>query len=102
MRPPGKAQIIQVSNGCASVPPPRESPRVPAGTVAGNRRVTGQRARRVGANPATVPPMSRIRPAHPLTSIQARRLWLHAQRLDTPAPFGDGPGATAAAVAHLG
>src|SRR4051794_18951729 len=32
----------------------------------------------------------------------ARRIWLGAQRLDTRAPFGDGPGATPAAVAHLG
>src|SRR5215213_10666515 len=32
----------------------------------------------------------------------ARRLWLHAQRLDTRMPFGEGPEATAAAVEHLG
>jgi uncharacterized protein len=32
----------------------------------------------------------------------ARRIWLHAQRLDRHAPFGDGPEATRAAVAHLG
>jgi len=37
-----------------------------------------------------------------LTSAQARRIWLHAQRLDTPEPFGTGPKATPAAVAHLG
>jgi len=37
-----------------------------------------------------------------LTQPQARRLWLHAQRLDTAAPFGDGPAATRAAVEHLG
>ncbi len=37
-----------------------------------------------------------------LTSVQARRIWLHAQRLDTIAPFGSGPEATPAAVAHLG
>jgi uncharacterized protein len=37
-----------------------------------------------------------------LTKIQARRIWLHAQRLDSAAPFGDGPAATAAAVEHLG
>ena len=40
--------------------------------------------------------------AHPLTNGQARRIWLHAQRLDTSAPFGDGPEATRAAVEHLG
>jgi uncharacterized protein YcaQ len=39
---------------------------------------------------------------HPLTNGQARRIWLHAQRLDTSAPFGDGPEATRAAVEHLG
>lgn len=32
----------------------------------------------------------------------ARQLWLHAQRLDTDAPFGSGPEATPAAVRHLG
>ena len=37
-----------------------------------------------------------------LTSAQARRIWLHAQRLDTAEPFGSGPGATPAAVSHLG
>ncbi len=37
-----------------------------------------------------------------LTPARARRLWLHAQRLDEPAPFGAGPQATPAAVAHLG
>jgi len=37
-----------------------------------------------------------------LTVAQARRLWLRAQRLDSSAPFGDGPEATRAAVTHLG
>jgi len=37
-----------------------------------------------------------------LTSAQARGIWLHAQRLDSDEPFGSGPGATPAAVAHLG
>jgi uncharacterized protein len=37
-----------------------------------------------------------------LTKFHARRLWLRAQRLDEYAPFGDGPGATRAAVEHLG
>ncbi|MFI5025110.1 MAG: winged helix-turn-helix domain-containing protein [Alphaproteobacteria bacterium] len=40
--------------------------------------------------------------AHPLSLSHARRLWLAAQRLDMRAPFGDGPQATPAAVAHLG
>ena len=33
---------------------------------------------------------------------EARRLWLHAQRLQTRAPFGEGAQATRAAVEHLG
>ena len=37
-----------------------------------------------------------------LTKLQARRIWLHAQRLDTPEPFGDGPEAVQLAVEHLG
>jgi uncharacterized protein len=37
-----------------------------------------------------------------LSSTQARRIWLRAQRLDAPEPFGGGPQATPAAVAHLG
>ncbi len=38
----------------------------------------------------------------PLSPSRARRIWLRAQRLDTRAPFGDGPQATQAAVEHLG
>jgi uncharacterized protein YcaQ len=37
-----------------------------------------------------------------ITNAQARRIWLHAQRLDTREPFGAGPSATKAAVEHLG
>jgi hypothetical protein len=46
--------------------------------------------------------MSRAIELHPLTKVQARRIWLRAQRLDTQAPFGEGPQATRAAVEHLG
>jgi hypothetical protein len=46
--------------------------------------------------------MSRAVPSHPLTKLQARRLWIGAQRLDAQAPFGAGPRAVADAVAHLG
>jgi hypothetical protein len=38
----------------------------------------------------------------PLNPVQARRAWLHAQRLDAVEPFGAGPAATPAAVTHLG
>jgi uncharacterized protein YcaQ len=38
----------------------------------------------------------------PLSKVDARRIWLRAQRLDTPTPFGEGAPATAAAVEHLG
>src|SRR3984893_2988386 len=46
--------------------------------------------------------MSGAEKSHPLTKAAARRIWLRAQRLDAPAPFGEGPSATAAAVQHLG
>src|SRR5450432_1095968 len=46
--------------------------------------------------------MSRATQLHPLSKTDARRIWLRAQRLDTAAPFGAGPAATAAAVEHLG
>jgi uncharacterized protein YcaQ len=46
--------------------------------------------------------MSRAAHLHPLTKQDARRIWLHAQRLDASAPFGDGARAVADAVAHLG
>ena len=42
------------------------------------------------------------RPIVHVSKPSARRRWLHAQRLDTRTPFGEGPGATAAAVEHLG
>ena len=37
-----------------------------------------------------------------ISAAQARRIWLHAQRLDTRTPFGAGPDATTKAVEHLG
>ena len=46
--------------------------------------------------------MSRAPKPHPLSKLEARRIWLAAQRLDTSAPFGEGPQAVADAVAHLG
>ena len=43
-------------------------------------------------------------PRHPvpLNKLQARRIWLHAQRLDERASFGDGGDATLRAIEHLG
>jgi len=38
----------------------------------------------------------------PLSKARAKRIWLRTQRLDAVAPFGGGPEATPAAVAHLG
>ncbi len=46
--------------------------------------------------------MSRADKPVSLTKAAARHIWLRAQRLDTEAPFGEGPPATAAAVEHLG
>ena len=46
--------------------------------------------------------MSRAPKPLPLTTTQARQIWLHAQRLDQRAPFGEGARAVAEAVAHLG
>lgn len=37
-----------------------------------------------------------------ISKAQAKRAWIHAQRLDTATPFGAGFQATPAAVAHLG
>src|SRR5471032_3041825 len=48
------------------------------------------------------PAMSRAAKAVCLTKAEARHIWLRAQRLDVPAPFGEGSAATAAAVEHLG
>src|SRR3954453_8693325 len=46
--------------------------------------------------------MSRNPQSYRLTKLQARRVWVRAQRLDAPTPFGEGPRGTAAAVEHLG
>jgi uncharacterized protein YcaQ len=37
-----------------------------------------------------------------ISQLQARRIWLRAQRLDDAVPFGDGAQATPAAIQHLG
>ena len=42
------------------------------------------------------------RPAYALDGARARAIWLRAQRLDSDAPFGEGPAATLAAIEQLG
>ena len=37
-----------------------------------------------------------------MSQTRARHLWIAAQKLENAAPFGDGPEATRAAIAHLG
>jgi uncharacterized protein YcaQ len=46
--------------------------------------------------------MSRAPKPLPLTTTQARQIWLRAQRLDERTPFGEGAQAVADATAHLG
>ena len=46
--------------------------------------------------------MSSTGKLHPLTCLEARRIWMRALRLDALAPFGAGAQAVADAVAHLG
>lgn len=46
--------------------------------------------------------MPRVPKPLPLAKSAARKIWLRAQKLDTPAPFGDGPDATRLAIEHLG
>ncbi len=48
--------------------------------------------------------MTKIRTLAPIEiePITARRYWIAAQRLDRETPFGAGPEAVAAAIAHLG
>src|ERR1700744_6782857 len=46
--------------------------------------------------------MSRAVPSHPLSKLQASRIWIAAQRLNSPGPCGAGAAAVADAVAHLG
>ncbi len=43
-----------------------------------------------------------MKQAQPVDLAKARRIWLHAQRLDSSAPFGSGAQATVAAIRHLG
>jgi uncharacterized protein YcaQ len=55
-----------------------------------------------GAGTASVTGVAARRSIPTLSPAQARAIWLRAQRLDEAEPFGAGPGATRAAVEHLG
>jgi uncharacterized protein len=46
--------------------------------------------------------MQKVIKPYPISKAQARRIWLQAQRLDSPSPFGEGALATCRAVEHLG
>src|SRR5690242_14514058 len=46
--------------------------------------------------------MTKTIKSHPLSTIDGRRIRLHAQRLDAEAAFGAGPRATQAATEHPG
>ena len=86
--------------------PRRAHPRTAAGPPRRARRLRRALAAGGGTRPAdglSTPPMPRAA-ASPLelSPADARRVWLHAQRLDAPAPFGVGAAATQAAVEHLG
>ena len=43
-----------------------------------------------------------MKKVHVVPAVEARAIWMRAQRLDEPEPFGSGPAATKAAVEHLG
>jgi uncharacterized protein YcaQ len=50
----------------------------------------------------TKAPVKQSKAPRALALPEARRIWLHAQRLDERAPFGAGPAAATRAVEHLG
>ncbi len=52
--------------------------------------------------PARKPVARRPKAPPALALHEARRIWLHAQRLDERAPFGEGAAATTRAIEHLG
>jgi uncharacterized protein len=51
---------------------------------------------------SAMPRLSTLPAPVPLSLDAARRIWLHAQRLDTDEPFGGDAQATRAAIEHLG
>lgn len=54
------------------------------------------------STPAKIAPKGKPKTPLALPLPEARRIWLHAQRLDERAPFGEGADATARAIEHLG
>jgi len=52
--------------------------------------------------PTKKPVAKTPKPPRALTLAEARRIWLHATRLDVRAPFGEGAAAAARAIEHLG
>lgn len=54
------------------------------------------------STPAKPAPKHKPKVPRALSLTEARRIWLHAQRLDERAPFGEGADATARAIEHLG
>ena len=52
--------------------------------------------------PAKKPAPKKPKQPATLSLPEARRIWLHATRLDSRAPFGAGPEATTRAIEHLG
>src|SRR3984893_7506589 len=88
---PTAAPALSRSGGiCTSL-----SSRPPRAESAGSARATA----RIQLHCRAMSPAKKL---HPLTKAEGRQIWLHAQRLDTSVPFGEGPQATAAAVEHLG
>src|SRR3954451_18702454 len=101
MAPPARSwwccygSIIRRRFSC-SVPNSLE--RGPSFAPASGRRADARIRHESGYSPASMTTSKSVS----LSKLEARRIWLRAQRLDILTPFGDGPQATAAAVAHLG
>ncbi len=75
-------------------------------TCGGLTALYGIRTVSIPCNSAAKPKMNARRRATPapveFTPARARAIWIDAQKLNVEAPFGAGPEAVAAAVAHLG
>ncbi len=56
----------------------------------------------MASTPAKPAPKRKPKAPRDLSLAEARRIWMHATRLDERAPFGEGPEATTRAIEHLG